>query len=382
MYDSKQQTSWLEQAPPADADTGQHTARSHSHFETLDGLRGVAAFAVVCLHMRDLIGGYLTPSSAYLAVDFFFCLSGFVICHAYQRRLQSDLGLRDFAALRIARLAPLYLLGMGLGLMTAVLAVMMGKGEVRESAVDSLVGIVGFLGLPAPSYGVSHALFPLNVPAWSLFFEIIANGFFAVFLKYGFRNRLGIYFGLAAIALIGSAFFLGSLDGGNDWRTALVGLARVAWGFPAGCLVYALWKRRLLSDWSGGSWAVYPLLGFLLFVDLPPEFRALFDGSMALLICPLLILWAAYRQPAGMVGRIEREIGAMSYAIYIVHVPLGFLYAALIARLFGVPASDLAPLGGLLFLPLLLVFAWLADRYFDAPVRGYFKAKLIGSKGR
>jgi peptidoglycan/LPS O-acetylase OafA/YrhL len=79
-------------------------------FATLDGLRGVAAIAVTSLHFRFELGKFLLPHS-YLAVDFFFVLSGFVLAYAYEDRLSEGMKPIQFLRLRVIRLYPLYLIG-------------------------------------------------------------------------------------------------------------------------------------------------------------------------------------------------------------------------------------------------------------------------------
>lgn len=67
--------------------------KTKTHFEILDGLRGIAAVAVVIFHFMEFaIPDYTKNFIAhgYLAVDFFFCLSGFVIAYAYDNRIKKD----------------------------------------------------------------------------------------------------------------------------------------------------------------------------------------------------------------------------------------------------------------------------------------------------
>jgi peptidoglycan/LPS O-acetylase OafA/YrhL len=92
--------------------------KSRQHFEILDGLRGVASICVVIFHFME----FATPdyndnfmAHAYLAVDFFFCLSGFVIAYAYDKRLK-DLGIKKFFQLRLIRLHPLVVIGSVIGI--------------------------------------------------------------------------------------------------------------------------------------------------------------------------------------------------------------------------------------------------------------------------
>jgi peptidoglycan/LPS O-acetylase OafA/YrhL len=92
--------------------------RGTRSFVTLDGLRGVAAFVVVVTH-----GGMALPfeiSRAFLAVDFFFALSGFVLAHAYTERLRMGMAPRTFLLVRFARLYPLYILGTAIGILILV----------------------------------------------------------------------------------------------------------------------------------------------------------------------------------------------------------------------------------------------------------------------
>lgn len=91
-------------------------------FDTLDGLRGTAAIVVLLLHVASAETPDLPVfGSAYLAVDLFFLLSGFVIGHAYEARLSDGLTFGKFLKIRLVRLYPLYVLGLALAVATPVL---------------------------------------------------------------------------------------------------------------------------------------------------------------------------------------------------------------------------------------------------------------------
>ena len=142
----------------------------------LDALRGVAACTVVLFHRASR----MPFPKGYLAVDFFFMLSGFVLTFAYQEKLDGGWSTRDFLATRIARLYPLYLLGFVLGLLVALSdpAIHFGpQGWV--SAIPNLLLLPAWVG---PHSKPPHA-FPYNIPAWSLFFEVVANVLHALFLR-------------------------------------------------------------------------------------------------------------------------------------------------------------------------------------------------------
>jgi peptidoglycan/LPS O-acetylase OafA/YrhL len=91
---------------------------SKKHYEILDGLRGIAAIMVVMLHILEIFSGgdhtKLMINHGYLAVDFFFLLSGFVIAHAYDDRW-NKMTIGQFFKRRLIRLHPLIIAGMTLG---------------------------------------------------------------------------------------------------------------------------------------------------------------------------------------------------------------------------------------------------------------------------
>src|SRR6187399_1623154 len=92
---------------------------SKQHFEILDGLRGVAALAIVIFHFMEWVFPDASKNfigHGFLAVDFFFCLSGFVIGYAYDDRI-GKMGVGEFFKSRLIRLHPLVVLGSVLGLL-------------------------------------------------------------------------------------------------------------------------------------------------------------------------------------------------------------------------------------------------------------------------
>lgn len=358
------------------------TAPVTRHLASLDGLRGIAALMVVALHMGLLLGPALTPHSAHLAVDFFFCLSGFVLCYAYRDRLDAGLSAPSFMLLRLIRLGPLFFCGMVLGLGAAVVTIAVGGASLAGTARDSLIGIVGLVGLPAPIFRTSTALYPLNVPAWSLFLEIVANGIFALSYRYLSRRVAVIGMAMSLLAIIGSSTMFGGLTGGNDWQSVQLGIARVCWSFPLGGIVFVVWSRGGLPLLGRFAWVTYPLLVLLLFVDVPVTFRPAYDLACVCIAFPAIVLAAAQYRGAGIFSGAERSLGKASYAIYITHVPIGFVYAAALSRISGGPAQHLAPWGGLLFLPLIFGIALFLDRYADLPIRRFLARRHRGSPPR
>ena len=99
-------------------------ADSKPHYNILDGLRGVAALLVVWYHVHEgfsfAAGGTVITgiNHGYLAVDFFFILSGFVIGYAYDDRWGKTLTLGNFFKRRLIRLHPMVVMGTIVGAIT------------------------------------------------------------------------------------------------------------------------------------------------------------------------------------------------------------------------------------------------------------------------
>jgi peptidoglycan/LPS O-acetylase OafA/YrhL len=95
-------------------------------FDLLDGLRGLAAIAVMVHHFTQHNGLHWL-GGAWVAVDLFFILSGFVIAHSYGIKLLAGMPLRQFLLIRLNRLGPLYFFGLLIGLIAALLAMRAGE---------------------------------------------------------------------------------------------------------------------------------------------------------------------------------------------------------------------------------------------------------------
>jgi peptidoglycan/LPS O-acetylase OafA/YrhL len=94
------------------------TAPAKSHYVILDGLRGVAALMVVVFHLFEAHAGgdpqKQIINHGYLAVDFFFLLSGFVVAYAYDDRWGGMSVGRSYKR-RLVRLQPMIIIGTLIG---------------------------------------------------------------------------------------------------------------------------------------------------------------------------------------------------------------------------------------------------------------------------
>ncbi len=275
----------------------------------LDALRGVAALAVVLMHTHALFPSFPDYApKAYLAVDFFFVLSGFVMARTYEHRLAKGYGAGRFFAARYHRLWPTMLLGALLFLPFLNEATHDPDWHWQSQVLPNL------LLLPSLS---SDNLFPLNVPAWSIFFELVANLIHGLVL---WRLRLRWIAAIALLSLIGivqAAMTLGNFDIGSAHGQLLAGLFRVGVTYCMGIALWRVWGERRLHGY----------IGLLALLALPLAFTVsdnalhgwIYDLGFVLLACPLLMLGALAISRGTGLAKIS---GDLSFPLYAVHYPI------------------------------------------------------------
>lgn len=334
---------------------------STQHYPALDVLRGVAALAVVCTH-AEWITGFRLLSQGYLAVDFFFILSGFVIAHAYEQRLSSGLTSTRFALQRLVRLYPMILLGVVLGSAVALWTVHPPIWKLAQAALAGL--------LLAPIDGmrqVGFGLWPVNPPSWSLAWELVANAVYAGLL---FRLRTRWLVLIAATGWLGlmlCAALFGSLEVGFLPQHFWGGAARVAFAFSVGLILF-----RLSGRWPKGFnvWVLSAILLVVLGLPAGPS-RAVFDLLAVTLVLPVLVA-AAVKAPAS--AGVARLFGRVSYPLYIIHAPI-LLVGKHIADAQALPATGrlILVVAGVL---VSILAAYVVLRFYDEPVRARLSAWL------
>ncbi len=334
-----------------------------ARFPVLDGLRGVGAIAVILDHVPPkMVHGFL-PGRA-LSVDFFFVLSGFVIAHAYGQRLASGLSPAAFLRLRLIRLYPLYLLGLLVALPLAVYGART-SGRISAFVVTLCFAIIL---LPRPSLrGVwdNLSLYPLNGPAWSLFYELVANVVYAFVARLLTLRRLAALLPLLAFCLVWALYrHEGAHGPGYLWLHADAGLARVMFGFFAGVFIYRLRDVRR----APGLPAWLSVVIFLAVIAVPAAgaWQPPYEGFVSIVVFPLLVSAAANSHVDGMAEVICTTLGRLSYAIYMLHVPL------LGALSFGLEQAGAYPPGVVFIgiaIALSIVAAMIADEWYDQPMR-------------
>lgn len=342
------------------------------HFPVLDGLRGIAAICVVIFHFSEMVVwdySKLWIGHGWLAVDFFFCLSGFVIGYAYDDRM-ATMGLRRFFKARLFRLHPMVVFGSVLGL----IALYVNPFEPVSGLNPGKMALIFVASVTMIPYGALHdhgrSIFGLNAPAWSLFWEYMANIAFAVVM---FRLRRGalVAFTLASAALLcWASHRAGNLYGGWSLPSFWDGGIRVAFSFSAGLLVYRLgWRPSHRLGFLG--------LSLLLVLALAYPYAQgawIREVLIVVLYFPLLVALAAGAKVSAATEKLCRISGDLSYPLYMTHYAVIWIWGDFAEKhpfqlrsLWLTIAVGTATMIG---------FAWIVSEFFDKPVRSYLRKRF------
>ena len=347
------------------------------HFKALDGLRGVAALAVVTFHFMEMaVFDYtkLFIGHGWLAVDFFFCLSGFVIGYAYDDRVHT-MGLWKFFQARLIRLHPLVLLGSVLGLFTLFADPFRSGPLAYSPGKIAIIFLASIFLIPYPVMQErGFNLFSLNAPAWSLFWEYIANIVYALIFSRLSRIWLIIATVLAAIHLCVAGHHAGELYGGWSGPSFWDGGTRMTYSFLAGLLVYR-------SKWIIRSKLGFAALSVLLLLALLMPYA---DGgwkreaAVIILYFPLLIALGAGAQLTPRSEKICTFAGNMSYPLYMTHYSVIWVFG----NYYTTYKPDrfhftLVVTSGVL---VMVGVAYLVMIFYDIPIRGFLLSRTRNSR--
>lgn len=360
---------------------------SKPHYEILDGLRGVAAVLVVFFHLFEAhSSGPLTQiiNHGYLAVDFFFVLSGFVIGYAYDDRW-GKMTLKDFFRRRLIRLQPMVVMGMFIGAVFFFFgseAMFPGMKDVSVWYL-LLVFVIGATLLPVPlsmdirGWGEMH---PLNGPAWSLFFEYIANILYALVIRRFTKTLLTIFVVIAGVVLIHYAVTSpnGCLAGGwkLDGPQLRVGFTRLMYPFFMGLLLARIGFVIRIKY-------AFEICSLLLFVALAfpriggTEYywmNGLYEALCVVVLFPLIVALGAGGQLSG--NQFSRKcdlLGQLSYPLYITHYPVVYLYWNWVTPR-HLSWTEVWP-GTILVAVFCMMMAYACLKLYDEPVRKWLSTK-------
>ena len=358
------------------------------HYDLLDGLRGVAALTVVCFHLFE---AYATShldqriNHGYLAVDFFFILSGFVVGYAYDDRW-TKMTVREFLTRRLVRLQPMAVIGALIG---AVMFYTQGCPVWDVSAVPVAMLLVATLmnafmipATPGAEIRGVGEMYPLNGPSWSLFFEYIGNVLYALFIRKLPTRALSVLVllagcGLAAFAVWGP---LGDICVGfaMDGDNMLGGSLRLLFAFSAGLLLSRVFKPVRIR---GAFWIC--ALAIVTLLSVPRIggsehlwMNGLYDAFCAIVLFPLIVyIGASGRTTDRLTARLCKFLGDISYPLYMVHYPFIYLYYAWVKNEGLTFAQSLPGAAALVAGSVLL--AYLCLKLYDEPVRRFLSKHLL-----
>lgn len=363
------------------------------HLLLLDALRGVAALIVLYYHCFECFGYEIAEGTGiytqhcdhgYLAVDFFFLLSGFVIAYAYDDRKTMSFG--TFAKRRLIRLHPMVVAGAIIGLCSFLLdGGTNWEGTVASPANVSLAFFMTLVMLPVfPGWGAdvrgNGEMFPLNGPQWSLFFEYIGNIIYALLLR-----RLPTKMLTAIVAVSGICLGIHVLQGGylgEGWSFVdngfCWGLLRMLFPYSLGMLLCRIFLKKQAEKPLDKKYFVPVFLAcsavLLVFLPMPfvgdptqPWMNGLYILFLTMLIFPAII-WASASAGTSQ-NKLCTFLGELSYPLYIVHYPLMYMFY----RYHGFPnvtctMADVWPMAVATFLGS-IVLATVFLYAYDKPVR-------------
>lgn len=368
-------------------------ADTKPHYLILDGLRGVAAIMVVWFHIFE---AYATShvdqkiNHGYLAVDFFFILSGFVIGYAYDDRWKT-MTIKDFLKRRVIRLHPMVVLGAVIG---AVLFYFQGcpvwditKVTGEALLVAAFVNALLLPATPATEIRGLGEMYPLNGPSWSLFFEYIGNILYALFIRKFSTRALVALVAVAGIVLAVFSIFgpYGDICAGFSLTGTEFtgGFFRLLYSFSVGLLLFRLFKPGRIK---GAFWICSVCVVVLLSV---PRIggtghfwmNGLYDTVCFALFFPLIVYWGASGRITDRdTGRICKFLGDLSYPLYMVHYPFIYVYYAWVKRE-GL-AFEESCLGALALVAGCIFLAYASLKLYDEPVRKYLTNRFLKSGNR
>lgn len=384
---------------------------SKPRYEILDGLRGVAALMVIIFHCFETyipVFGTQIVNHGYLAVDFFFVLSGFVIGYAYDDRWDK-MTTWGFFKRRLTRLHPMVIAGTLIG---AALFFFAGSAFPETLKVPgwkfALCLVMGLLILPCPNsldirgWGELNSF---NGPQWSLTFEYIGNILYAFVFRHLPKIAL-------AILCVVCAFFTLDLTLGWDvfgffpegpqytviggWsltgQQMYVGFTRLLYPFLCGLLISRILpSHRSESNPSGspihlkgGFW--WCSLALIVLFSIPciggktgiPD--GIYQAVCILLVFPLIVLAGSGSVTTDMKSTaVCKWLGDLSYPLYITHYPLMYMQMNWVAEHPDAPLwVHVAVNVGVVFMSIIL--AWGVFKIYDEPVREWLKEHWLKRK--
>ena len=377
---------------------------SKPRYEILDGLRGVAAIIVVAFHLFETYSAgpaHQILNHGYLAVDFFFVLSGFVIGYAYDDRWDR-MTTWDFFKRRLVRLHPMVIMGTLLGASLFYFSTCSAFPMVMQTPWWNvlLMTLLGCLMFPTPTSWDIRGRWETNAlkgPTWSLMWEYIANVLYALFIRRFSKLALGIFVGLSAcltldVTLNIDTFGLLSSRGEaaytliGGWSLTpgqlYIGISRLLYPFFMGLLLSRIGKQVKVK--RGFYWCSLLVTVILVMPRIGGEtsqwMNGVYEAVSVLALFPLIVAMGAGSNVTGKRSvALCKFLGELSYPLYITHFPLIYMQIAWARN------NPDAPAGMHLFIAvsvfvLSIAIAYACLKLYDEPVREWLKQHWLMKK--
>jgi len=305
----------------------------------LESVRGIAALFVVVHHLNVI--GIFTSSSivsnAYVMVDFFFVLSGFVIALNYFDRIGSFQDVRNFMVKRFWRLYPLHLVMMFAAIGTESVKWGFEKLKPGVSVESTAFATVDWYAV-INNLLLTHALGTMNYvafnyPSWSISTEFWTYVIFAVFiLSLGTSRNRNVMIILSLLLIAACLMFMWPLAiaRGNVGMTNQGGFLRCVAGFFSGVIAFRIYRGLLDSTFSRiadkVAWVCIAACFFLLAFY---EKIQMTQYLLLLLMSSVLVLSLAMAKSDAILTRVLSlsglvYLGTLSYSIYMTHAFVEF----------------------------------------------------------
>jgi peptidoglycan/LPS O-acetylase OafA/YrhL len=359
------------------------------HYPVLDGLRGVAAIVVVAFHLCEANAtSHLDQiiNHGYLAVDFFFLLSGYVIGYAYDDRWGS-MSIGSFFKRRLVRLQPMVVMGMIIGALCFYF-----QDSVLWPAIHTvpvwkmlIIMVIGFTLLPVPvSMDIRgwNEMHPLDGPGWSLLFEYIANILYGFFVRKFSNTVLSVLVFIAGCALIHLAVTSPNGDVIGGWSVEpaqlRIGFTRMMFPFFAGLLLCRV--AKIIHFKNAFLWCSLLIVMVLATPRIGGSghlwMNGLYDSLSIIFIFPLIVFMGAGGVVKGKSAiRICKFFGDISYPLYITHYPLIYIYTGWVYNN-KLPIQQALP-AALVTLIAAVAVAYACLKLYDEPVRKWLSKKIL-----
>lgn len=347
-------------------------------FVWLDFMRWILALMVASMHLQ----GYGAPHKAYLAVDFFFILSGFVLTGSKYRSTEKPGFVGKFVTDRIARLYPLHFTTLLLLVFINLLFWTTTNGQFLENGWSYKDGriytfILNILLLQ--NIGLTQHT-SWNAPSWSISVEFATNLCLCYYLtlknKYNISNTF-LYFVsiLSYLILFNQYHTLGVFSETTNYINS--GILRGIGGISLGILAWYIFEA--INKKIKKLPLIWPIIFISMFLYIinfgDPIENVDFAAIPIMFSCVILLATAESCRPASnnIFTRAAVTLGSSSYAIYLIHWPIITFVRYQLVYAWGIKINLMSPLTMLIILSFVCIVSIAVYYFFELPMQKRIK---------